>query len=262
MADDEVLSRREERVLRLTINRPDRHNPLSRPVLARLAAEMTRAASDDALACVVIRGAGLQYFAAGGDLRDLDEVREPEATREMALTARAALDTVRQCPVPVVAMVNGDAIGGGAELAVSCDFRVMRAGAHIGYIHGRLNISSAWGGGTDLCTLVGASRALRMMARSELVPAATALAWGLADEVADGSDEAALAAAVDAFIAPMLRQRPQVIRAATAQARARRNGEPVTARRELELQHIVATWSHADHLAAVDRFFGRPTGPA
>ena len=257
--DDEVLSRRDGRVLRLTINRPERHNPLSRPVLARLAVEMTRAAADDELACVVIRGAGRRYFAAGGDLRDLDEVREPEATREMALAARAALDTVRQCPVPVVAMVNGDAIGGGGELAVACDFRVMRAGAHIGYIHGRLNISSAWGGGTDLCTLIGASRALRMMARSELVPAATALAWGLADEVAD-DDEAALEAAVDAFIAPMLRQRPQVIRAATAQARARRNGEPSAARRELELQHIVATWSHADHLAAVDRFFGRSGG--
>lgn len=254
--DDELLSRRDGPVLRLTINRPERHNPLSRPVLARLAAEMSRVVPEGDLACVVIRGAGNRYFAAGGDLRDLDEVRDPDATREMALAARAALDTVRQCPVPVLAMLNGDAIGGGAELAVACDFRVTRAGAHVGYIHGRLNISSAWGGGTDLCTLIGASRALRMMARSELVPAATALAWGLVDEVAD-DDEAALEAALQAFIAPMLRQRPQVIRAATAQARARRNGEPVAARRALELQHIVATWSHADHLAAVDRFLGR-----
>ena len=65
---------------------------------------------------------------------------------------------------------------GGAELALACDFRLMREGAHIGFVHGRLAITSAWGGGPDLASLIGPARALRMTARCEMVSAATALA--------------------------------------------------------------------------------------
>src|SRR5690606_19137494 len=125
---------------------------------------------------IVLSGAGDRYFAAGGDLRDLATVRDEAATLAMAGQARAALDAVRECPVPVVAYLNGDAIGGGAELALACDLRLQASQA-------RLAITSAWGGGTDLCRLVGGARAMRMMARSELVDAQQALAWGLADAV-------------------------------------------------------------------------------
>ena len=108
------------------------------------------------LACVVLTGAGDKYFAAGGDLRDLAQVRTEQGVCAMVEEARAALDAVRTFPLPVVAVLNGDALGGGAELALACDLRVMREGASIGYVQGRLAITTGWGGGTDLATVIGA----------------------------------------------------------------------------------------------------------
>jgi enoyl-CoA hydratase/carnithine racemase len=137
---------------------------------------------------------------------------------------------------------------------LACDLRVMREGSHIGYIHGRLAITSAWGGGPDLVSVVGPARALRMTARCELVPAATALDWGLADAVAaaDGLD-----AALDEFIAPMLKQTRTALRGCKAQARSARAARPHEERRALELDAFVATWTHEDHWAAVDRILSR-----
>ncbi|HSN19038.1 MAG TPA: enoyl-CoA hydratase/isomerase family protein [Usitatibacter sp.] len=254
MADEDVRVERHGRVMRVTLNRPDKHNPLSRAVLGRLRAAFEGARDDDTIACAVVTGAGERYFAAGGDLRDLASVREEPDVRAMATEARAALDAVREFPVPVVALLNGDAIGGGAELALACDLRVLREGAHIGYIHGRLAITSAWGGGPDLVSVVGPARALRMTARCELVPAATALEWGLADAVASADK---LDAALDEFIAPMLRQTRTALRGCKAQARSARSGRSHEERRALELDAFVATWAHDDHWTAVERILGR-----
>lgn len=254
MADEAVRVEREGRVLRVMVDRPDKHNALSRAVLARLRSVFESARDDADLACVVLRGAGEKYFAAGGDLRDLGEVREPDAVRTMATEARGALDAVRGFPLPVVAMVNGDAIGGGAELALACDLRVMSERAHIGYIHGRLAITSAWGGGPDLAETVGAARALRMTSRCEAIAAPTALQWGLADAVAPAAE---LEKAVQDFIAPMLKQPSPALRGCKAQALAARRGEPYERRRDLEQDSFVATWTHPAHWAAVERILSR-----
>ncbi len=254
MADDDVRIERAGRMLRVTLNRADKHNPLSRAVLARLREIFTAARDEPDLACVVLRGAGDRYFAAGGDLRDLSNVRTGADARTMATEARAALDAIREFPLPVVAFVNGDALGGGAELALACDLRVMREGAHIGYIQGRLAITSGWGGGPDLAALVGPARALRMTARCELVAATTALKWGLADALApDGTGEAAL----KDFIAPILGQSAAVLRGFKAIALAARRGVPYEDRRRIEQEHFVATWTHADHWAAAERLLAR-----
>ncbi len=242
-------------MMRVTINRPDKHNPLSRAVLAGLRSALEQAALETDLRCVLLRGAGEDYFAAGGDLRDLCSVRNADETEAMVIEARGVLDTVRDCPVPVVALVNGDALGGGAELAVACDMRVMAAHARIGYMHGRLNVSTGWGGGTDLFDLVGRSRALRMLARAEMVPAADALAWGLADAVTAPGETLEDCAA--SFIKPMLQQSPRLIRAFKAQAVATRRGGNRDGRREAEMRDFVQSWVHDEHWAAVDRILAR-----
>ena len=254
MVEGDVRVEREGRVMRVTLDRPDKHNPLSRAVLARLREIFERARDNEGIACAVLTGAGARYFAAGGDLRDLAEVREEPDVRAMASEARSALDAVREFPVPVIARLNGDAIGGGAELALACDLRVMREGTHIGYIHGKLAITSAWGGGPDLVSVIGPARALRMTSRCELVPAATALDWGLVDAVAAAEG---LDAALDEFIAPMLKQTRTALRGCKSQARAARNAASYDERRAVEQTTFVATWTQDEHWAAVDRILGR-----
>ena len=241
-------------VLNVIINRPEKRNALSRAVLAGLGQTFRDFAAAGELKVAVLRGAGERCFAAGGDLHDLATVRTPEQTRAMADEAHDALDAIRDFPFPVVAALNGDALGGGAELAVACDFRVAADHVQIGFIHGRLNISTAWGGGEDLMRLLGVAPALRLLAASERLDAQAALGAGLVDAVAVAQEP--LQAAVDRFIAPFLQQAPQVLRAFKALARAMRRALPASEVRAIETRHRVETWVHPDHWQAADKIPG------
>src|SRR3546814_1013392 len=95
---------------------------------------------------------------------------------------RAVLEKLRSFPAPVIAALNGDAFGGGAELAMACDLRIAAGHAQIGFLQGKLAISTAWGGGPDLFAALGISRALRLLARAEILSAPRALDWGLRSE--------------------------------------------------------------------------------
>lgn len=251
---DLLVERRADGCLSITINRPEKHNPLSRPVLGALRAALHAATDDEQLRCVLIRGAGDRFFAAGGDLVDLNSVRDEDAVMEMSDLACAALDAIRQCPVPVVACLNGDAIGGGAELAMAADMRLMASHARLGYIQGRLAITSAWGGGPDLFRVAGAARAVRMMARAELIDAELALQWGIADGVLhDGMEGEDLAA----FMKPMLAMSPRVLRGIKAQATAYRRGGDWQACRQVERKHLVTSWLHEDHWLAAEKIMSK-----
>ena len=238
----------------ITVDRAHKHNALARPVLAELAAAVRQAGAREDVRYLVVTGAGDKYFAAGGDLRDLSSVRDEAGVMAMMEEAGAALDAIRHCPVPVIALLNGDAIGGGAELALACDMRLQSAHARIGYIQAKLAITSAWGGGPDLFRLIGAAHAMRMMSRCELVGAEQALSWGLADAVvrdgAEGQDTAA-------FLKPLDACAPQVLRGIKAQAIAARQGAGWKAHRAIEQQHLVRTWLHDDHWAASEKLLSK-----
>ena len=238
----------------VTVDRVQKHNALARTVLAELAAAVRAAGARNEVRYVVVTGAGDQYFAAGGDLRDLSGVRDEAGVMAMMEEAGAALDAIRQCPVPVIAFLNGDAIGGGAELALSCDMRLQSAHARIGYIQAKLGITSAWGGGPDLFQLIGPAHAMRMMSRCELVPAEQALTWGLADAVIqDGPQGADFAA----FTKPLNMCPPQVMRGIKAQAIVARQGAGWKAHRAVEQKHLVQTWLHDDHWALADKLLSK-----
>lgn len=251
---DIVVEERSAGVVWITIDRPHKHNALARGVLSALGQAVAAAGARPATRCIVLTGAGERFFAAGGDLIELSSVRDEPSTVEMAEQSRAALDAVRACPVPVLAYLNGDAIGGGAELALACDMRMQAAHARIGFIQARLAISSAWGGGPDLCQLVGGARAMRMMSRCDLVDAAQAVQWGLADVViADGP----AGADVEAFLEPLRTCAVQVLRGIKAQTVAWRHGASYEARRAVERQQVLNTWLHDDHWRASDKFLAR-----
>src|SRR5690606_19071556 len=184
-------------------------------------------------------------------LKELNAVRTLEEIAVVADEAHAALDSIRRFPVPVVAAVSGDALGGGSELTVACDMRVLASHARIGFIQGRLNLTTAWGGGTDLMRLLGFGRALAVLSRAEPVGGAEALTLGLADAVApEGEDFEQF---VERFIEPMRRQSPLVMRGFKAQALAERLGMPQTERRRLEAHYFSRSWVHDDHWAVAEK---------
>ncbi len=240
-------------VLRVTLDRPAKRNAISRPLLDELRRTFESRGADGTLRLAVLTGAGDKSFAAGGDLKDLSAVRTIDEAAEMARQAKAALDAIRRFPVPVIAALNGDAIGGGAELALACDFRVAAPQARIGFLQGRVNISTAWGGGIDLFGLLGPSQGLALLCSGDLVGGERALAIGLMDAVAPEGES--LERAVESFAAPMLRQAPQVLRAFKRLAIETRDGRPRAELDALETRIFSHTWAHQDHWDAVDRIF-------
>lgn len=241
-------------VLRVTLNRPEKRNPLSRAALAQLR-EAFEAHRDAELSLAVLDGAGQQSFAAGGDLRDLEQVRSPDEARALHALGSTALQAIREFPVPVVAALNGVALGGGAELAVACDLRIAAAHARIGFVQGKLNIPAAWGGGHDLVALVGPARGLELLGSARVLTAPQAQAAGLVEAVAaEGEDFEGF---IERFVAPFARQRPQVMRAFKAQSAAAKLGlgRREVAGRDAEL--FARAWCHADHWAAAKDVLGK-----
>ena len=252
---EHIVVERAQDVLRVRIDRAEKRNALSRAVLSELAAAFSGHVGDTSLKAAVLTGAGEKAFAAGGDLREFAALRSEQDAAALFTDAHRALEQVRRFPVPVVAALNGLAVGGGAELALACDFRVAAAHATIGFVQGRLNISTGFGGGADLMRLLGASRGLLCALRAEVLSAADARAAGLVDEVAKEGES--LEQCVARFLEPIRRQVPQVIRSYKAMALAERQGMDAAQRFRTELAGFVETWTHADHWAAADRVLSK-----
>ncbi len=241
--------------LRVTLNRPQKRNALDRDTLQALRQVFTRHAVDKDLKLALLTAAGDKSFAAGGDLKDLDSIRDRAGAEAFARDAWMALDAVRHFPVPVVAALNGTALGGGAELALSCDLRIAAAHAKIGLVQGRLNISTAWGGGGDLMRLLGYGRGLEVVARAEIMDAVKARGLGLLNAVAvEGADFGKF---VEDYIAAIVWQTPQVMRALKANALAERDGLPAAARRDIDVALFVETWLHPDHWQAAGKILAK-----
>jgi enoyl-CoA hydratase len=238
-----------EDVLWVRINRPHARNALSRETLGEIG-RVFRAHAAAAIKAAVITGEGSDAFAAGGDLKELSLLRTEEDVGAFFDESSRAVDEVRRFPLPTVAALNGMALGGGAELAVACDFRVAVPTASLGFIQARLNISCGFGGGQDLIRLLGPAAGMAEGLRAETLSAAQALERGLVDQVA--SDGESLDQCVLRFLQPILRQKPQVIRAYKAFASAARQALDPAQRRALEREWFVRTWTHDDHWAAVD----------
>jgi len=166
----------------LTIDRPEVRNAIGFATIDAFDAALDRVGRSDA-AVLVVRGGGDRAFVSGGDLKELRAVRTREDAVAMASRVRRVLDRIADFPVPVIAALNGHALGGGAEVAIAADIRIAADDVKIGFNQVALGIMPAWGGAERLAQTVGRSRALLAVTTGELYDAATALRIGLIDIV-------------------------------------------------------------------------------
>jgi enoyl-CoA hydratase/carnithine racemase len=167
----------------VTIDRPEARNAIGFGTVDALGAAVDEV-SDSGAAVLVLRGGGDRAFVSGGDLKELGAIRTHEEAVAMARRVRTLLDRVAAFPVPVIAALNGHALGGGAEVAIAADIRIAADDVKIGFNQVALGIMPAWGGAERLAQVVGRSRALLAIATGELYDAATAQRLGLVDVVA------------------------------------------------------------------------------
>ena len=187
MTDPIVLTQDRGAVRILTVNRPDKLNALNAATLDALHAAFRDAASDDAIRVVVLTGAGAKAFVAGADIAEMNALT-PVQGRDFALRGQRMMRFVETLPKPVIAMVNGFALGGGLELAMCCHLRIAADSAKLGQPEVNLGLIPGFGGTQRLLRLAGRAATLELCLTGTPVDAARALQLGIVNRVTPAAE--------------------------------------------------------------------------
>jgi enoyl-CoA hydratase len=178
---DVVLIHKKDRVATITINRPDKLNALSPDVRMGIAMALEQLRLDDDVRVVIITGAGEKAFIAGADIAEFKGKSGVEGYHY--IQTGDIYSAIERFPKPVIAMINGFCLGGGCELAMSCDIRIAGDKAKLGQPETKLGLIPGGGGTQRLPRLVGQGRAMRLIYTGDIIDAAAAEKMGLVDEV-------------------------------------------------------------------------------
>lgn len=250
---DSVLLERNERIATITLNRPDTRNALSADVVEGLVDALNTCQADSSVSCIVLTGNG-KSFSSGGNLHEIkaltaEQKMDPAALEEWYRNGIQRIPmTMNAIDVPVVAAVNGHAIGAGCDLAAMCDMRVASEDAVFAESFLRVGIIPGDGGAWFLPRVIGQARANEMLYTAEGIPAGKALSWGLVSEVVphDALLDTAKAIAAKVVANPPLaiRRAKRIMRASADMSLADSLGMAATAQGILQ--------QHDDHREAID----------
>jgi enoyl-CoA hydratase len=198
---------REGAVATVVLNRPDRMNALNLPMWRGLAAAFEAIAADKAVRVVVLRGAGTKAFAPGADIDEFDTDRAtPAQAKAYDRVMRKALEAVKRCPQPVIALIFGPCVGGGLELACCCDLRISARSGKFGVPINKISVVMAYPELSVIRRLVGPAVALEILLEARVFDADEALAKRLVNRVVEddkAEEEAAVTARRIAAGAPL-----------------------------------------------------------
>ena len=192
----------------ITIDRPEKMNALNRRTLEELLEALQILRNNPALRCLIITGAGEKAFVAGADISQITNLDQHTA-EAFSRFGQNVFDAVEQFPLPVIAMVNGFALGGGCELAMACHLRLAADNARFGLPEINLGILPGYGGTQRLSRLVGMAPALQLMLTGDMIDADTALRLGLINAV---YPQAELAAAAGKLAGKLAGKAPLAVR--------------------------------------------------
>jgi enoyl-CoA hydratase len=183
MAYSNILLEQRGSVLVLTINRPDQLNALNKQTIEELNKALALADVNTEVRAIIITGAGSKAFVAGADIKEFAEFSIEEGRMLSRSGHKLLFDFVENMSKPVIAAINGFALGGGLELAMSCHVRVASDNARMGLPEVSLGVIPGYGGTQRLAQLVGKGKAMEMIATASMITAAEAEQWGLVNYV-------------------------------------------------------------------------------
>lgn len=237
-------------ILTFTINRPQIRNAVNDQVIEGFE-ELIRKAKQPEVQFVIVTASGEQAFCSGGDLSVFHMLQTEEQAYPMLKRMSNALYGLKTLPVPVVAVVNGTAVGGGCEIATACDYRLVREHAKCGFIQGKLAITSGWGGGTFLFEALKHDQALQMLSEARIYNALELEKNGWATKVIRSQGE------IDAFFFHMKKIRPEVHRAYKQLAIRKWQETNLESRVEAEVRRCAQLWAEEAHHQEVARFLNK-----
>ena len=179
---EHLLYATRDSITTITVNRPSVRNALNVATMEELASAFDRVKADAATRVVILTGAGEKAFVAGADISEIAALTESTG-EEFSRRGQAVFDRIESLGKPVIAAVNGYALGGGCELAMACTLRIAAENAVFGQPEVKLGVIPGYGGTRRLPRLIGKSRALQLLLTGETIPAEQALTLGLVDAV-------------------------------------------------------------------------------
>lgn len=179
-----LLANLEDNTLVITINRPDKLNALNKDVIADLDRVMEEVYNKPEIKSVIITGAGQKSFVAGADISEFTSLSATEGA-ELARRGQQVFDKIENSPKPVIAAVNGFALGGGCELALSCHFIIATDNAKFGQPEVNLGLIPGYGGTQRLTQVVGRNRAMQLLMTGEIFSAKDAEQYGMVNKVVE-----------------------------------------------------------------------------
>ncbi|WP_342639981.1 enoyl-CoA hydratase/isomerase family protein [Rhodoligotrophos ferricapiens] len=183
MEDHIIVERSENRAI-VTINRPEKMNAFTVPMYQRFAAVLEDLSADGGIRCIVVQGGGDRAFCAGSDIGEFDSDRQGSVQgKEYAEDTVGALVNLKDCRHPTVAKIRGVCVGGGLELAASCDIRICSSDSRFGIPPNRLGLALDYDELNVLCDLIGRRRALEMLLEGRIFGAEEAYHLGLVTRV-------------------------------------------------------------------------------
>ena len=187
MAFENLLYEKRDGIGHVTVNRPEKLNALNRKTMDELHDCFQEIERDDEVRAVILTGAGEKAFVGGADINEL-AVQTPVEGKELSMRGQKILDLIEHLGKPVIAAVNGYALGGGCELALACTIRIASENARLGQPEVKLGLIPGYAGTQRLPRLVGKGRALEMVLSGEPVSAAEAYRIGLVNQVVPAQD--------------------------------------------------------------------------
>lgn len=166
----------------ITLNRPHKLNAINNTTLRELTQALNATKKDHKIRCLIITGEGEKAFSTGADITELQKLTQKTA-QEFSNKGQHVFNKIEKLAKPVVAAINGYALGGGLELALACDFRLASDNAVLGFPEMKLGIIPGWGGTQRLPWIIGAAEAKRLIMLGDMVEADEALRMGLVDKV-------------------------------------------------------------------------------
>jgi enoyl-CoA hydratase len=182
-----LLTSLEKGIFIITVNRPDKLNALNKDVMNDLDAVMNEIENNTEIKAVIITGAGQKAFVAGADISEFIGLSNEEG-KALAKKGQDIFFRIENCTKPIVAAVNGFALGGGCELAMACHFRVASDNAKFGQPEVNLGLIPGYGGTQRLVQLIGKGRALELLMTGNMIDASIALEYGLVNHVVPQDD--------------------------------------------------------------------------
>lgn len=253
MSDGIEFSVGSDHVALLRVNRPAARNALTWAAQETFAAAVTAAGRDESIRALIITGVG-DTFVSGGDLKELAAHADVASGERLNRVMSRALNYLTELPFPVLAAINGSAVGGGCEILTACDLRLAAAEARLAFRQVQNGLTTGWGGAGRLAALIGQSRAMELLLTGRVIDATEAREWGLVHRVAP-ADGDVLGLAFE-WARELVDLPRQALAALKTLVYATRYFAPDEVGR-LESKLFVQLWPSTDHIEAMEAFIAK-----